>query len=173
MDVDTIHVSGTWWRHIPAGGDVFYQPADAPDNRWQRGSVVDAWYFGDSPETVWAEWYRAAAELGVPPQQLLPRDLWTWEIALTRVADLSDAGRLTRAGLPEPKPGRAQWPAFQHVGEELHATGFQALVAPSAARPDHRVLCVFRTTRVVPGTEPVPPPETVDEPPVVPAGMTT
>lgn len=173
MDVDTIHVSGTWWRHVPAGGDVFYESRDPPDNRWQRGHVVDAWYFADEPDTVWAEWYRAVADLGVPPMQQLPRDLWSWEISLTTVADLADEAKLARVGLPAPVPSRAQWPDFQGVGEVLHADGFQALVAPSAARPAHRVLCVFRTAREMPGASPIPPPETIDEPPVVPTGMTT
>jgi hypothetical protein len=106
-DVDTTYLSGRWWRHIPAGGDVFYEPADPADNRWQRGHVVDAWYFADEEPTVWAEWYRAASELGVPPVAMLPRDLWQWEISLTRIADLSDPQRLARLNLPVPKPGRA------------------------------------------------------------------
>ena len=173
MDVETIHVSGTWWRHIPAGGDVFHEAQDPADNRWQRGHVVDAWYFAEVPETVWAEWYRAIADLGVPPMQQLPRDLWRWEISLTTVADLSDDGKLARVGLPRLTPGRAQWPAFQAVGEALHADGFQAVMTTSAARPGYRVLCVFRTAREMPGVAPVPPPETIDDPPIVPQGMTT
>jgi hypothetical protein len=109
-DVDATCVSGRWWRHIPAGGDVFYEPPDPADNRWQRGHVVDAWYFADEEPTVWAEWYRAVAELGVPP---------------------------------------------------------------AAARPGSRVLCVFRSSREVPGTDPIPPPRSIADPPLVPPGMTT
>lgn len=173
MDVESISLSGTWWRHVPAGADVLYEPRDPADSRWQRGTVVDAWYFADSPETVWAEWYRAVSELGVPPSHLLPRDLWRWEVSLVRVADLSTAERLDRAGLRPPTPGRTTWPSFQRVGEELHADGFQSVLAPSAARPGNLVLCVFRDARDVPGVPPIPPPTTVDEPPIVPRGMTT
>jgi RES domain-containing protein len=172
-DVDTTYVSARWWRHIPAGGDVFYEPPDPADNRWQRGHVVDAWYFADEQLTVWAEWYRAAAELGVPPMAMLPRDLWEWEISLTRIANLSDEQRLARVNLPVPKPGRAQWPAFQDAGEALHHEGYQGLIAPSAARPGFRVLCVFRRSREVPGTDPIPPPRLIEDPPLVPPGMTT
>jgi hypothetical protein len=89
------------------------------------------------------------------------------------VADLSDTARLGRVGLPLPKPGRAQWPAFQRVGEALWADGFQAVLASSAARSESLVLCVFRTTREVPGCQPAPPPRRFDEPPAVPTGMTT
>jgi hypothetical protein len=24
-----------WWRHVPAGADVDYEPPDPADNRWQ------------------------------------------------------------------------------------------------------------------------------------------
>ncbi|MBI5103844.1 MAG: RES domain-containing protein [Solirubrobacterales bacterium] len=165
-------LEGTWFRHIPAGGDVHYEPPDPADNRWQRGSVVEGLYFGREEATVWAEWYRFLAEAGVPPMAGLPRDLWRWEVELT-VADLSDASRLARVGLPVPKPGRFQWPMFQVVGEHLWRDGWDGLLAPSAARPDHLVLCVFREERVVLGTRPVPPPTLHEFPPPVPQGMTT
>ncbi len=94
MDVGTTFVSGRWWRHIPAGGDVYHQPDAPADNRWQRGDVVEAWYFADSELTLWAEWYRSLAEAGLPPHQGLPRDLWQWEISLPEVADITDEARL-------------------------------------------------------------------------------
>ena len=152
---------------------MFYEPVDPPDNRWQRGSVVEALYFADSEATMWAEWYRALAEAGVPPQQGLPRDVWEWEISLPEVANLSDDDRLARVELPPLKPTRLQWPTFRPVGEQLHASGWPALISASAARPEGRVVCVFRTVREVPGIRPIPPPTTVDEPPVVPTGMQT
>jgi hypothetical protein len=173
LDVDSTSLSGTWWRQIPAGGDVHYEPLHPADNRWQRGAVVEALYFADEEATVWAEWYRYLAEAGLPPQQSLPRDLWRWEISLSDVADLTDEDRLARVGLPALEPTRHQWPTFQPVGEQLHSDGWPALVSCSAGRPESRVLCVFRTAREVPGIEPAPPPTTVGDPPVVPTGMRT
>jgi hypothetical protein len=158
MDVESTSVSGIWWRQIPAGGDVHHQPDPPADSRWQRGEVIDALYF---------------AESGLPPQQALPRDLWRWEISLPDVVDLSTLEKLESVGLPMPTPTRSQWPAFQEVGEALHAEGRPALIAPSAARPGRRVLCLFRAERIVPGGTPMPPPRTIDEPPRVPLGMTT
>ena len=152
---------------------MHHEPPHPADNRWQRGSVVEALYFADSEETAWAEWYRGLAEAALPPRRALPRDLWRWEISLPRVADLTDDERLARVGLPGLHPTRAQWPAFQAVGERLHRDGWAALVSASAARPAGRTLCVFRVARIVPGTRPIPPPATVDEPPVVPRGLRT
>ena len=100
---------------------------------------------------MWAEWYRWLAEAGLPPQHGLPRDAWQWEISLPDVADLSDDTRLARVGLPLLEPTRLQWATFQPVGEQLHADGWPALLAASAARPAGRVLCVFRTMRVASG----------------------
>ncbi len=174
MDLDTTYVSGRWWRHIPASGDVYYQPEMPADNRWQRGATVEAWYFADTEPTVWAEWYRFLAEAGLPPHRGLPRDLWRWEISLPTVADVSGESQLARLGLPTKlRPSRAQWPTFQPVGEAIFAAGYPALLCRSAARPDGKVLCVFRTTPEVPGATPLPPPVEVTEPPVVPTGMTT
>jgi hypothetical protein len=62
VSIEATHVSGTWWRHTPAGAEVLGQPADAPDMRWQHGEIVEGLYLADSPETVWAEWYRWLAE---------------------------------------------------------------------------------------------------------------
>jgi hypothetical protein len=173
LDVDSTTVSATWWRHIPAGTDVYYEPTDPADGRWQRGAAVEALYFADSQQTAWAEWYRYLAEAGLPPHQALPRDLWPWEISLPNVADLTDDARLSRVGLPPLRPARFQWPTFQPVGEQLWRDGWPALLSGSAARPPGRTLCVFRTARVIPGTQPLPPPDTVTEPPVVPTGMRT
>jgi RES domain-containing protein len=173
MDVETTSISGIWWRQIPGGGDVHYEPDPPADSRWQKGEVVDAHYFADTEDTAWAEWYRAIAESGLPPGQALPRDLWQWEISLPDVADLSTTEKLNKVGLKAPSPTRNQWPECQAVGEALYAEGWPALLAPSAARPDGRVLCLFRAERIVAGATPVPPPQTYEDPPRVPQGMTT
>jgi len=152
---------------------VYFEPPDPADNRWQRGALVEALYFADSEATVWAEWYRYLAEAGVAPAQGLPRDLWRWEISLVEVADLSGEDRLARVGLPALQPTRLQWPGFQPVGEGLHREGWPALLSASAARPVGQTLCVFRTSREVPGTQPLPPPTAVRQAPVVPTGMRT
>lgn len=158
LDVDSTPVGGTWWRQIPAGLHVWHRPDEPADGRWQRGEVVEGFYLAESPETAWAEWYRYLAEVGLPPEQALPRELWRWEVSLPEVADLSTDAKLRRVGLHTPKPTRDDWSRFQSVGEALFGEGWPGLIAPSAARPDQgQVLCLFRATREVPGARPVPP----------------
>jgi RES domain-containing protein len=171
--LDAVALAGVWYRQVPAAADPLYRPPHPGDARWQRGSVVEALYFADTAATAWAEWYRALAEAALPPAESLPRDLWRWRIALPRVADLSDDERLAGEGLPPPVPTRRQWPACQAVGERLHAAGWAAIVAASAARPEGRTLCVFRRGRAVAGAAPDPPPVTVAQPPGVPTGLRT
>lgn len=173
LDVDATRVTGRWVKHTYSGADPLAAREPPPDNRWQRGDVVDAVYLAEDEDTAWAEWYRHLAELGVPPNDQMPRDMWTWAVDAS-VADLSDAARLDRVGLPPPRPGRRTWDAYQHVGEALAAEGWAGLMAPSAARPAHRIVCVFRSADgSVRCAQPIPPPARIDQPPAPPIGMTT
>ncbi|MGH9056784.1 MAG: RES family NAD+ phosphorylase [Acidimicrobiales bacterium] len=144
------------------------------DGRWQRGEEVEGFYLADSPETAWAEWYRALSELAVRPMQQMPRDLWSYRVDLDRVADLSSQERLDRVGLPDLVADRRQWPAFQAVGEALWKQGSTGVMYPAAARPDRSLaICVFRTGPDIPGVTPEPPPEREEEPPAPPRGLRT
>jgi RES domain-containing protein len=173
VDVDAVRVTGRWVKHAYPGSPPLPVRDAAPDNRWQRGEVVDALYLADEDDTAWAEWYRHLAENGVPPARQMPRDLWGWQVDVD-VADLSDPARLARVQLEVPRPGRRAWVPYQRVGEAVAADGWAGLLAPSAARPAHRILCLFRSDdgRVA-GATPIPPPVRVEEPPAPPTGMTT
>jgi RES domain-containing protein len=173
LDVDAAHIRGTWVKHAPPSLPPLPSRTDAPDNRWQRGGVVDAIYLADNESTVWAEWYRHLAENGLPPAQALPRELWRWQIDV-EVADVSTEARLVRVGLTLPAPGRHTWPSFQQVGEQLWSEGWRGLIAPSAARPAGAILCLFWEGEAeIDGAEPQSPPERIDDPPAPPTGMTT
>ena len=107
----TVPVAGTWYRHVPAGAAPM-PGRPAPDGRWQRGEHVAGLYLAQDRDTVWAEWYRALAELGEPPDSRLPRDLWRFRVALEQVADVSAPAALRALGLPDMLPDRSQWPAL-------------------------------------------------------------
>jgi hypothetical protein len=63
--------------------------------------------------------------------------------------------------------------AIQAIGEDLHSKGYRGVLYPSAARPDHQALCLFREGIVIPGADPVRPPSTHRDPPAPPTGMRT
>jgi RES domain-containing protein len=172
LDVAAVAVRGRWVKHTHLGSSPLPRRDPPPENRWQRGDIVDALYLADDAETAWAEWYRHLAERAIPPLAQMPRELWTWEVDV-QVADLVASDRLAAVGLAPPTPGRESWPAFQEIGEQLAREGWAGLVAPSAARPIGRVLCLFRDPQGVRGATPLPPPRRVSEPPPPPTGLRT
>jgi RES domain-containing protein len=172
LDITAVAVRGHWVKHTYPGSPPLPERDPPPDNRWQRGDVVDALYLADSEETAWAEWYRHLAERMIPPLAQMPRELWTWQVDV-EVADLSTDEKLATVGLRPPTPGRSEWPAYQWVGEQIAADGWAGMLAPSAARPDGKVLCLFRGQDGICGAKPVPPPSHVPEPPPPPMGLRT
>jgi RES domain-containing protein len=173
VDVATVAIDGVWWRQVPQAADPLFRADPPSDGRWQRGETVGALYFADSEETAWAEWYRALAELAIPPDRQMPRDLWRWEIDVVDVADLSTGEKLALLGLPQLRPTRGEWPVFQPVGETLWRKGNRGVLAPSAARPTGQILSIFREADELNGVIPVRPPTTYRRPPTPPTGMTT
>jgi hypothetical protein len=145
----------------------------AGDGRWQRGEHLAGLYVAQDPDTVWAEWYRALAELGEPPDAWLPRDLWKFTLNLQRVADLTIPAALRSLGLPDLLPDRSQWPAFQDAGHRLAAEGFAGVLFRSSARPDGLCVCVFATDQDFPGVRATGSPKRITVAPVVPRGMRT
>ena len=80
--IATVPVTGTWYRHVPSDASPMPMPGHtAGDGRWQREQLAGL-YVAQDPDTVWAEWYRALAELGEPPDARLPRDLWQFSVRL-------------------------------------------------------------------------------------------
>jgi RES domain-containing protein len=172
VDVEATLVAGEWVRHVPHRSPLLGRAREATDGRWQRGDAVRAHYLADEPATAIAEWYRFLAERGLPPAQAIPHDHHVWRIEI-ELADLGDPQRLARVGLPVPRPSRRTWPAFQDTGEALHRAGWRGLLAPSAARPGSKIVCVFDTGAWPPaGCEPVAAIQIAEVPPP-PTGMTT
>ena len=66
LQIPAVSTTGVWYRHVPA--DAPPMPGHpAPDGRGQRGEQLAGLYLAQDPDTVWAEWYHALAELGEPP----------------------------------------------------------------------------------------------------------
>lgn len=109
MDHDPrqIPLRGVWYRHVRGGGDPLGLPPAGARGRWQRGQVTGAIYLAEDSETTWAEFHRAATEQHLPPEQLLPRDLWSYRVALERVVDMTDPATLAAPGLATSSPTSA------------------------------------------------------------------
>lgn len=172
LSVTAVRVEGRWVKHTYPGSPPLPERDPPPDNRWQRGDVVDALYLADSEETAWAEWYRHLAERMIPPLAQMPRELWTWEVDV-EVVDLSTPAKLDAVGLHVPVPGRKEWPPCQEIGEQLARDGWPGLLAPSAARHDGKVLCLLRDAQGVTGVRTIAPPRRINEPPPPPIGLRT
>ena len=169
-----MRVTGTWWRIGRARADPLAWTDEAADGRWQRGEVVRALYLADSDETAWAEWFRHSAELGVPPQTRLPRDLWRFSVDLRDVADLTAPGVLAALGVEALSPTHRQWAETQPIGEACWRAGRRALLAPSAAHVGGQVLTVFRMTPgPIGGLTPTRPTRRFSELPALPTGLRT
>jgi RES domain-containing protein len=166
-----------FFRHVPAGGAPLFRPERPADGRWQRGEVVEGFYLAADEQTAWAEWYRALAELAVPPMRQMPRDLWRFEVSVEGVADLSYVDRLMAVGLPSPSPARDEWTPFQAVGEALASDGWPGVLYPSASRAarsaENLALCLFRRASRIAGVDPVGSTTRYDEPPAPPTGLRT
>ena len=171
LSVNALAVRGRWIKHTYPGSAPLPDREPPPDNRWQRGDVVDALYLADSEATAWAEWYRHLAERMIPPLAQMPRELWRWQVDV-EVADLSTRESLAAVGLSTPAPGRRNWPAYQSIGEQLSKDGWAGLLAPSAARPDGRIACIFASHWPPEHCTPIRATE-ITEPPPPPQGMTT
>lgn len=169
--IEPIAVVGEWIRHAPHGADPLGRPARPTAGRWQGADVVRGLYLADTPATAVAEWYRWLAERGVPPARAIPHDHHRWRVSLD-VANLSTPERLAALGLELPRPSRRSWPPFQEVGERLFRAGWRGVLAPSAARPGSRVLCVFAERWPPAGCRPVRV-EAIAAVPVPPTGMRT
>lgn len=168
----TIPVTGRWWRHIPAGADPLYKPSTPADSRWQRGSVVDAFYLSDERDTAIAEWYRTIARAKLAPSAVVPFDVVSFEVDIDEVADLTTVEQLESVRLSYPKVA-TDFPAFQAVGEKLFQLGFRALIAPTDARPGNTVLCIFRPNGDIDGASLIAGVDRVVEVPQVPIGLRT
>lgn len=168
IDAALVPVSGTWVRYRA----VARRPAgDIPGpGRWQRIGTRRL-YLADTEQTAWAEFYRALAERGQAPQDELPCELVSVEVSLDQVADLRTGRARAALGLPRLRPTRAQWPAFQAVGERLASHGARGIVYASAARARAVCLCVFEAG--FPGLKQSGEPLRIDVPPPPPRGLRT
>lgn len=171
VDSGRVPVDGTWLRHVHPSVDALGVGRSRHGGRFNPPSVP-ALYLADSEPTAWAEWYRWLAEEGRSPADFVPRDLYRVSVDLLEVVDLSSMTARRQAGLPTRlRPSRAQWPAFQAVGERIASSGAQGILYSSAVRGRAKCLCVFEAGLARLQLDG--PPRRVVDPPAPPRGLRT
>lgn len=111
--------------------------------RWNPPASFPVLYTAPSVETVAAELERAARRAGLRVDDLLPRRLVEYEVRLQRVLDLTTdeaSARLNLTGVQLISEDRS---VTEPIGDAAHYVGFEAILAPSAARPSAATLAIF------------------------------
>jgi RES domain len=126
----------------------------------------------DTPETAWAEWYRALAARAQKPEDDVPRELYEIAVDLDDVVDLSSTRLRNDAGLPtRMHPSESQWLRFQRFATAMRAEGAPGVLYASAARTRALCLCVFEAG--LPGLRAVGEPVRMIAAPAPPRGLRT
>ena len=92
------------------------------------------------PCTV-AELHHLGRRQMVGVEGLLPRALFRYRISLDRVLDLTSRATLEHLGITEAQVTGSDLTIPRRIGESAHATGFQAIKAPSATGVDQSSPC--------------------------------
>lgn len=134
--VDALGVVGfeeVAYRHMGAG----YPPlsgegARIAGGRWNPPDSFPVLYMGLDLPTIVAEFYRSAERHGRPPENLLPRRLYRYEVRLSAVLDLREESALRAVELDDADLRGDDPRACQAVGEAAHYLGLEGILAPSA-----------------------------------------
>jgi len=134
---------GHAYRHMgPGYPPLSGEGARISGGRWNPPGSFPALYMGLDVPTVMAEFYRAAQRHLRPPQDLLPRRLYQYEIHLAAVLDLRPPMSRDAAGVSDRDLRGDDLRRCQAVGEAAHYLGLEGLLAPSAVGQGD-VLVVF------------------------------
>jgi RES domain-containing protein len=99
-------------------------------------------YTALSEKTARAEFERLAVRQGRALHDFLPRHLYTLDVELSSVLDLTQSSGLNRVGLSMRVVRNDDAGACQGVGDAAHKLGLEAIMAPSATSSG-AVLAIF------------------------------
>jgi RES domain-containing protein len=147
----TTPFEGEAYRHVSAGREPLSgEGARLVGGRWNPPGSFAVLYLGLDERTVIGEFERLVRKQGRSVDDFLPRDFYTYELRLQHVLDLRAASNARALGLTPADFVDDDLTRCQLVGESVHAAGFEALVAPSAAGSGE-ILAVF-LGRMLPGS---------------------
>jgi RES domain-containing protein len=135
--------AGTLYRHqAPQYDPRSGEGARINGGRFNPPDSFPVLYLCETRPCAVAEFRRLARIHLVGIEGFLPRVLYQYELDLDRVLDLTDADTREQLSISITELTDDDWSLCQTIGTESHASGDQAILAPSATGVD-RVLAVF------------------------------
>ena len=129
----TVQLQGLAYRNQPPGFDPRSGAgARRRGGRFNPPNSFPVLYLALTPDTAAAELHRAAEGMGLPVSAVLPRELFRYDVDLTRVLDLRDQAVRDVLGVTLPELLAADRTRSHQIGEAASRLGIQALVCPSA-----------------------------------------
>lgn len=89
-------------------------------------------YLTLSVETAAAELQRSAQRTGLSLAEALPREVFRYDVSLSRVLDLREVGTLEQLGVTREELLAGDQARSRQIGEGAARNGIQAILAPSA-----------------------------------------
>jgi RES domain-containing protein len=154
LDVDPTRVAsaplvpftGKGWRHLsPRHDPLSGEGARLNGGRFNPPGSFPVLYMCRTRPCAVAELTRLGDRQAIGLAGLLPRHLYSYDIVLDRVLELSDDHVRANVGLTLEVLAGPDWTACQQLGTTAHALGAQAILSPSATGVDD-VLAVFVNT---------------------------
>lgn len=135
---------GEAFRHMAAGWDepLSGEGARIHGGRFNPPDSFPVLYLCTTRPCAAAELHYRGERLVIGIEGLLPRVLYRYEISLDRVLDLTSGETLDHLGVTTAEIIGTDVAIPRLIGEAAHATGSQAIRAPSATEVDD-VLAVF------------------------------
>lgn len=134
-------VTGVFYRHAAPNRDAF---AGGHDGRW--GANFPVIYLGRPETSSIVEAYRHLVDdTGVPASAVQPRVLYTVDVQVGKVLDLTDPVNLAQVGLSEDDLTTSiyDYSRCQEVAAAAHQLGYHGILAP-AAHGLGETLAIFR-----------------------------
>lgn len=145
IEIETpISLSTRLWRVVTEGRDPLQ--SGRAGGRWDDGSF-DALYTSTERDGAIAEaFFHVARGQPIPPSKPSKR-IHQLEVELSRVLDLSEAGRLAGLGVDMQRYGQlsylqrgGEYPTTQQIGEVAFFYEYEAIIVPNARWPASNVV---------------------------------
>ena len=135
---------GETFRHMAARWDdpLTGEGARIRGGRFNPPDSFPVLYLCTSRSCTVAELRRLGRRQPIGVEGLLPRVLYRYETVLDRVLDLTSQATLEQLGITDQQVTGGDLTIPRRIGEAAHATGSQAIKAPSATGVD-QVIAVF------------------------------